>query len=129
MDDLPAHGLQIYYITGARGCQLPFIAHFEESPDSRWQQFTSRAQQRILEYGENQTASVSCTPIFLDLSDTSPLEIIIPPFLWSMRSYNVPTPQVGASRRYTRRQVSNQGQCLPKESRRRRACLTNRQAR
>jgi hypothetical protein len=29
-----------------------------------------------------------------------------------MRSYNVLTPQVGASRRYTRRQVSNQGQCL-----------------
>jgi hypothetical protein len=62
MDDLPAYGLQMHYITGAKGCQLPFIAHFEGSPDSGWQQFTSRAQQRILEYGENQTASAFCTP-------------------------------------------------------------------
>jgi hypothetical protein len=34
-DDLPAYGLQMRYIAGAKGCQLPFIAHFEESPDSR----------------------------------------------------------------------------------------------
>jgi hypothetical protein len=31
--------------------------------------------------------------------------------IWSMRRYNALTPQVGASRRYTRRQVSNQGEC------------------
>jgi hypothetical protein len=38
-------------------------------------------------------------------------------------------PLVGASCSYTRRQVLNQGQHLPNKSRRRRACLINRQAR